>query len=66
MFEILMECSVNPTEDREYIFCEDMLSGGYYIFYKRGGKRKEDALYFGYDYKAAIVAWERFKSGKCD
>ena len=29
MFEILMECSVNPTEDREYIFCEDMLSGGY-------------------------------------
>lgn len=48
----------------EYVFCEDMLDGGYYIFYKDGGKRKENALYMSYDYKAAIAAWERFKSGK--
>ena len=38
MFEILMECSVNPTEVVVSIIC----------------------------YKAAIVAWEKFKSGKCD
>lgn len=59
MFEILFEYG-------DKMFCEDMIDGGYYIYYKQGGKRKEDALYYGCDYNAALVAWEKFKTGKYD
>ncbi len=59
MFELLDEC-------KDYIFCQDMMTNKYCIFYKNGKKSDTDSLYATYDYSAALIAWKDYQLGKFD
>lgn len=59
MFEILDECT-------DYVFCQDMITEKYCIFYKNGGRSDTTSLYATYDYGTALMKWKDFQFGKYD